>query len=393
MTREHDEPDETTRERRVTPAESRWLQAVRESKERAIAEHAQRREMLARLDGGAASPAAADQPETDQPEQTEHAAPPLAQMQPTVRYRPADDIADVPPPPSTPAPAPEPAPQRGPAAAVAAESAVPESVPEVPAPMNSVPLPDPTPSSASRDPRPRRWGRFHSAAPAAEAQSPAPGNPFLPAAPTSSEEEGGDDALGPVMSTGPARPTGAPAPADPVLQAPDRFVVHAVRPEVTVQVVGLHGGAGTSTVASQLGAAALDCGVGLAGLSDPTIPVVLVARTHARGLNLVRRVAAQWASGGLDDIRLLGIVFVDDAPALSKLLDRDLRSAERALPHAWRIRWSDELRHSIELPGEATGGKVRRTRKSLLDQAHKLTTETHVTTAAAHSGRAKRGTA
>lgn len=391
MTREHDEPDETTRERRMTPAESRWLQAVRESKERAIAEHEERRQMLARLDGQA-SPAAPAQPETGQLEQTAPVEPPLAQMQPTVRYRPADDPADVPAPPTPPTP--EPAPQRETPAAT--ESAMPESAPEIPAPVESFPPSEQTPSSVSRDPRPRLWGRFHSAAPAADAQSPAtaaPGNPFLPATPTSSEEEEGKDALGPVMSTGPARPTGAPAPADPVLQVPDRFVVRAVRPEIMVQVVGLHGGAGTSTVASQLGSAALDCGVGLAGLADPTIPVVLVARTHARGLNLVRRVAAQWASGGLDDLRLLGIVFVDDAPALSKLLDRDLRSAERALPHAWRIRWSDELRHSIELPGEAAGGKVRRTRKSLLDQAHKLTTETHVVTAAAHSGRAKRGTA
>lgn len=388
MTREHDEPDETTRERRVTPAESRWLQAVRESKERAIAEHAERRKLLARLDGEA-SPGAA---EPAQPEQPAPVEPPMAKMQPAVRYRPAGDRADIPAQPTPPAPAP--APQRETPAVE--ETAMPELAAEIPAPGESFPPPEQTPKGVVREPRPRLWGRFHSAAPVADAPSPgtsAPGNPFLPATPMSSEEGEGEDALGPVMSTGPARPTGAPAPVDPVLRVPDRFVVRAVRPEVMLQVVGLHGGAGTSTVTSQLGPAALDCGVGLAGLADPTIPVVLVARTNARGLNLVRRVAAQWASGGLDDIRLLGIVFVDDAPALSKLLDRDLRSAERALPHAWRIRWSDELRHSIELPGEATGGKVRRTRKSLLDQAHKLTTETHVATAAAQSGRDKRGTA
>lgn len=224
------------------------------------------------------------------------------------------------------------------------------------------------------------------------AAASAPANVFLPVPAEQADEEGEDDRR-PVMHAGPPAPTGAPAPADPVLLVPDRFMIRTLSPEVTVQLVGLHGGAGTSTMASLLGSEAVDCGKSLSGLADPTIPVVLVARTHAKGLNLVRRAANQWASGGLEEIRLLGVVFVDDAPNLSKLLARDLRSAERALPHSWRLEWSEDIRHGIDLPGEAPGGRVRRTRKSLLDQARKFRASSPSATTNLMKTQQRRGTA
>lgn len=199
----------------------------------------------------------------------------------------------------------------------------------------------------------------------------APVNPFLPATPAA-ETTTDEGEYAPVMTSGPATPTGAPAPTDPLLSVPDRFDRARAHPGLVVQVAGLHGGAGTSTVASLLGREAIDCGVGLNGLVAPELPVVFVARTHAHGLDLVKRAAAQWASRGLDSIHVLGVVLVDDAPALSKGLQREVRSVERALPHAWRIAWSEEWRHDLDLPGEAAKGRLRRIRKSLLDQAHKL---------------------
>ncbi|MGH3352283.1 MAG: DUF6668 family protein [Nocardioides sp.] len=246
---------------------------------------------------------------------------------------------------------------------------------------------------------PPAWARTQPSTPGDEGAvvprstaSSAAGNVFLPVPAEQAIEDGEDDRRA-VMNAGPPAPTGAPAPADPVLLVPDRFMIRTLSSEVTVQLVGLHGGAGTSTMASLLGSEAADCGKSLSGLADPTIPVIFVARTHAKGLNLVRRAANQWASGGLEEIRLLGVVFVDDAPNLSKLLARDLRSAERALPHSWRLEWSEDIRHGIHLPGEAPGGRARRTRKSLLDQARKLRASSPSATTNLMKTQQRRGTA
>lgn len=252
-------------------------------------------------------------------------------------------------------------------AAAEQQAAAPSTTP----PSTEPAVDDPVAGPASE--RRRGLTRFHSTRPPVEQETAPSGNPFLP--PSSSPERAeldGDDLSAPVMTSGPAEPTGAPAPQDPVLRIPSRIDATRAYPGLVVQVVGLHGGAGTSTVASLLGREAIDCGCGLVGLVDLELPVVLVARTHARGLQLVKRAAAQWASGGLSGIALLGVVLVDDAPALSKGLHREVKSVERALPHAWHVSWSEDFRHSLELPGEASGGRLRRIRKSLLDQANKL---------------------
>lgn len=200
-------------------------------------------------------------------------------------------------------------------------------------------------------------------------------NPFLPPIPQSDEpglSEEGIDAE-PVMMSGPAYPTGAPAPEHPVLAVPERCSVAAVS-QVTVQIAGLHGGAGASTVAGLLGAGALDVGVGLGGLADLQVPVLLVTRTHAAGLSLLRRTVGQWASGGLTPVQLLGVVIVDDSPDLSRVLQREVKSLERALRRSWRLRWSEEFRHSPDPPDETTRG-LRRFRKSIFAEAQKLAAE------------------
>lgn len=219
--------------------------------------------------------------------------------------------------------------------------------------------------------RARRSSRFHSAA--EDQDLVVEQNPFLPVQEVEAGPEGdaGADDLAPVMVTGPAAPTGAPAPADPLFVVPDQLPLAGagLRSDVVVQVCGLHGGAGTSTVAALLGEAAQDCGVGVEGVLEARVPVVFVTRTNARGLSLARRLASQWASGGLQDLLVLGLVLVDDAPALSRELHRELKSAEKALPHSWRITWSEDLRHDPELPPPAEAGRRRRLCKSLLKHA------------------------
>lgn len=209
-----------------------------------------------------------------------------------------------------------------------------------------------------------------------------PTNPFLPIVTTTTDEGESDLSPGewvPVVEVGPIRPTGAPSPHDPVLRVPDHFNVASVQPGITVQVAGLHGGAGTSTVAAFLGESAMDCGVGLGGLADPDIPVLVVARTHAQGLILLRRVAAQFGSSGLTRIRLLGSVMVEDAPVLSKELQRTAKSLRKALPHSWYVRWSEEFRHSPDPPRPADSGHLHRIRKSVFSTATKLPNESPTT--------------
>ena len=239
-----------------------------------------------------------------------------------------------------------------------------------PPPPPTGPPPSPPPP-AEPPPSGGRRRRFHSTR-RPDPPKPKTRNPFLPEAPAVTEAVDAGDTLGPVMTSGPSAPTGAPVPGEPVLEVPARFATGGAYAGLVVQVCGLHGGAGTSTVAHLLGSEALDCGAGLLDLADPGTPVVLVARTHARGLHLVRRVAGQWASGGLEPVRLLGLVLVDDAPVLSKGLQREVKSVEGALPHCWRLAWSEDFRHDPELPEEAARGRLRRIRKSLLDQARKL---------------------
>lgn len=207
-------------------------------------------------------------------------------------------------------------------------------------------------------------------------------NPFLapqgPAAPMPADGDSGDgegDGGGELVEVaGPPAPTGAPAPAVPVLHLPGGALPGLDRTgPVAVQVCGVHGGAGASTVAAILGQAGLDCGVDLAGVHDLVVPVLLVARTHAHGLDLVRRAAQQWAAGDLAQVRVLGVVLVDDAPRPARALQAQLRTAQRVLPYSWRLAWSEDLRTSPAPPGAADlSAGARRLRRAVLRRAGPL---------------------
>lgn len=126
-------------------------------------------------------------------------------------------------------------------------------------------------------------------------------------------------------------------------------------PRVTVEdhrlitVVGLHGGAGTSTVASMLGERSLDAGTGWPVASGwvrplPRLRVVVVARTHWVGLKAAQDFTQQWLAGDLHESRLLGLVLVDDGP---KLLDQQQRAVKRLLrkvPIGAHLPWVESWR-------------------------------------------------
>ncbi|GAB3868546.1 hypothetical protein GCM10028801_44650 [Nocardioides maradonensis] len=229
----------------------------------------------------------------------------------------------------------------------------------------------------------RLFGRGGSAAAVSPATA-ASVNPFLPGPAleggpqvqdTSSEERGrGLAAVGFGHTTGPRNPPVAPVPLNPALAVPSSWPSTAGTPSTVVQLVGLHGGAGTSTLAAELGPQAADCGVGLAGLRSVEIPVLFVARTHAHGLDLALRTAQQYAARGLGPITVLGIVVVHDAPGpLSKQLARRLKSVEKAFPNCWTVPWSEDLRHNVALPPVAERGARGRDVRRILKKATELT--------------------
>lgn len=189
-------------------------------------------------------------------------------------------------------------------------------------------------------------------------KDPAPVNPFLPVTPPAAPEPEAipvDELLGEdLQATGPARPLGIQAPAGASL--PRMFA----GPEARTYVVGLHGGAGTSTLAQLLGEqAAVDAGtkVPLGG----TPKVLLVARTHAAGLAAVQRAGQLWAAGQLSDVDLLGLVLVDDGPRMNKAQLSACRQVMQILPRTWRIGWVEPWRTQVDPQLPAALIRVRRT--------------------------------
>lgn len=173
---------------------------------------------------------------------------------------------------------------------------------------------------------------------------------------------------------GPSAPSGLTVPiADGQTPWPTQEISRAV----PIAVLGLHGGAGTTTVVELLGADAYDAGTRwpvFAGWERPTpaVPVVAVARTHHRGLDAVTRFAGQWASGGLPGGPLIGVVLVDDAPKLTAAQHTAARRALRMTPHGWHVRWQEPWR--LTPPDlSAAPKRVRDTIRNIRATADQLT--------------------
>lgn len=122
-------------------------------------------------------------------------------------------------------------------------------------------------------------------------------------------------------------------------------------PRVTVpgagQIVlfGLHGGAGTTTLATICGDDVIDAGQGWPVSADGNeARVIAVARTHYRGLSVADDFTQLWGSGQLNESRLLGLILVDDAP---RLVDSQQRAVKRLLkktPLGAHVPWVENWR-------------------------------------------------
>lgn len=138
---------------------------------------------------------------------------------------------------------------------------------------------------------------------------------------------------------GPLAPVpGVNSPEEPVLQ---RQLVTS-RPKVWI--VGLHGGAGASSLAHLLpGADELPFKWPIVLDDDLMAPVILVARTHLSGLTAAQNATQEWASGTVPST-LLGLVLVADAPRPERSLKRDIHNTLQRAPHGWHLQWQESWR-------------------------------------------------
>lgn len=143
----------------------------------------------------------------------------------------------------------------------------------------------------------------------------------------------------------------------PVVDAVDRLP-RCVPDRPGPWVIGAHGGAGESTLASWLGWSA-------AGHAWPVLEVgdrqrgVIVARTSARGLEAARHAVTDWASGAVD-FDLVGLVLMGDAPGkLPDTLRAQVRQLSGAAPVTWVVKYLPSLRTAATPDPTAPAGATR----------------------------------
>ncbi len=158
----------------------------------------------------------------------------------------------------------------------------------------------------------------------------------------------------------PVRTSGPTAPQHGGVTAPEvRLPQRQVTSSALLWWVGVHGGAGERTLAALL------VGSRPAGHAWPQLAtgehprVVLVARTHARGLLAAQAAATEWASG-LSGVDLLGLVTIADAPGrLPRPLKDLLKLVSGGVPRVWNLPWVEAWRLG-ETPTLDTAPKAAR---------------------------------
>lgn len=155
----------------------------------------------------------------------------------------------------------------------------------------------------------------------------------------------------------------APQGGVPVPEAAHRLPRRNVALSASVWWLGVHGGAGESTLAALAPTTrAADHAWPAPAASDTRHRVVLVARTNYAGLSAAQRAATDWASGGVGEgVQLAGLVLVADAPGRRP---RSLREFEQVVvggvPRAWVLPWVEAWRFGPPAVDERMPKEVRR---------------------------------
>ena len=188
------------------------------------------------------------------------------------------------------------------------------------------------------------------------------GNPWIPNGSTTPFVY---EASGGVATTGAREPQPDVAPPE----ASDQLGIFTPSHSPRVWVIGTHGGSGESTMAALLGGA--DTGHRWPAVI-PAPSVVLVARTHLRGLKSAQMAARTWASGHTPAVRLIGLILVADAPGkLPRELSDLATIVGGGVPHIWRFPWEEHLR----LGG--TGGQTSRQTQRVMAEINQLLNSTN----------------
>ena len=139
----------------------------------------------------------------------------------------------------------------------------------------------------------------------------------------------------------------APQPGVPVPDTADRLPRWSQALPAQVWWLGVHGGAGETTLAT-LAERTRPAQHGWPIYSPPTIAtnVILVARSNYNGLIAAQRAATEWASGALGDVvKVGGLALIADAPGR---LPKPLRNLQQVvaggLPRVWALPWIDAWR-------------------------------------------------
>jgi hypothetical protein len=140
------------------------------------------------------------------------------------------------------------------------------------------------------------------------------------------------------------RPT-VPQPGVPIPDRADRLPQRNVNHPATLWWLGVHGGAGETTLSHLVRDSHAAGHAWPVDRDHSPTNVVLVARSHASGLIAAQRAATEWASGAYPSIRLLGLIIVADAPGkLPKPLRELARIIGGGVPTVWNIPWVEAWR-------------------------------------------------
>ncbi|WP_084442773.1 DUF6668 family protein [Arthrobacter sp. CAL618] len=142
--------------------------------------------------------------------------------------------------------------------------------------------------------------------------------------------------------------TGAATPQKgiPEPDATDRLPRRYVSGSATLWVVGVHGGAGESTVTRLIDGSRSTQHTWPAFENAGMPPrVLLVCRSNMNGLESAQRALIEWAAPKAPEVELLGLAVLADAPGR---LPRELRDFATIVaggaPRSWHLPWVDAWR-------------------------------------------------
>lgn len=153
----------------------------------------------------------------------------------------------------------------------------------------------------------------------------------------------------------------------PVPQTHDRLPSRPQDTGAPLWWLGVHGGAGESTLAGLLPWSSA-AGHAWPTPLDPTTSArtVLVARTSMHGLQRAQRAAVEWASGSAPGIELLGLVLLADAPGRLPHLLRDFAALiAGGVPRTWHLPWQEAWRLGVHPATQAPTRPVQRLLRDL----------------------------